>query len=55
MRLAIREIQLVVQLVILVLHTHHLHQVEVGRTSSYHTVDKCITSQFVIHQQRVRS
>ena len=53
-RLAVRQVQLVVQLVVLQLQTNHLEQVNVGRTGSHHAVNERVAGQQVVHQQGVR-
>ena len=53
--LAIREVQLIIQLVVLALHANHLQQVYFGRTGSDHAVNDGITCHEIIHEQGVRS
>ena len=53
--LAVREVELVVEMMVLALHTNHLEQVEVGRTCGNNTVNDGITGQHIVHQQWVGS
>ena len=53
--LAVREVQLVVQRVVLALHANHLQQVYFGRTGSDHAVNDGITCHEIVDEQGVRS
>ena len=53
--LAVREVQLVVQLVVLVLKTQHLQQIYISRSCAHDTVDDRVTCQHIIDEQGVRS
>ena len=55
MRGAVRQVQLVGQLVVLAVNTYHLQQVDIGRTCRHKTVDYRIALKQVVHQQRVGS
>ena len=53
MSCTIRQIQLIGELMVLALNANHIQQINIGRSSTYETVNKCITLEQVIHQQRV--
>ncbi len=44
MSLTVREVQFVVQFVVLVLESNHLHQIDISRTCDNHTVNDGVTS-----------
>ena len=50
---AVREVDLIGQLVILALYTQHFQQVDISRTSSYETVNSSLLTQQIINEQRV--
>ena len=50
---AVRQINFVIQLVILTLDTNHFEQVNIGRTCTYEAIDNRITCQQVIDEQGV--
>ena len=53
--LAVREIELVVQVMILGIQSQHLEQVNVSRACGYYAVHQRVTSQQIVDQQGVRS
>ena len=53
--LAIREVDVVVQTVVLALDAYHAEQVNISRESTYETVYQSVTLQEVVNQQWVRS
>ena len=55
MCLAIRKVQTIGQIVVLVLQTNHLQQVNISRTSTSDTVYCGVTGQQVVDQQGIRS
>ena len=50
---AVREVDLIGQLVVLALDTQHAEQIDIGRCCSYETVNDRVTRQHVVHQQGV--
>ena len=55
MRLTIREVQIVMQAVVLVVKAQHLEQINVSRAIPHETVYQSIALQEMIHEQRIGS
>ena len=54
-RLAVRKVELIVQLMVLALKTYHLEEVKISRTCCNNAVNDGITGQHIVYQQGVRS
>ena len=55
MRLTVREVQIVMQAVVLVVKAQHLEQINVGRAIPHETVYQSVALQEVIYEQRIGS
>ena len=52
---AVREVDLIVQLMVLALEAHHIKKVDIGRSCTNKTVNDGLAGQQVVDQQRVHS
>ena len=55
MRLTVREVQIVMQAVVLVVKAQHLEQINVSRAIPHETVYQSVALQEVIYEQRIGS